>query len=58
MWMTTIKKNAARLDQVDVTLVLTGPAELDALAGLLGAKIEIKRVPQTGSELASEEEPK
>lgn len=50
MWMTTIKKNAARLDQVDVTLVLTGPAELDALAGLLGAKIEIKRVPQTGSE--------
>ena len=56
MWMTTIQPNAARPERVHVTLVLADPAELVILAGLLGAKVEIKRVPQTDAEPV--EEPK
>lgn len=56
MWMTTIQPSAVRPERVHVTLVLTDPAELEILAGLLGSKIEITRVPQTDAEPV--EEPK
>jgi hypothetical protein len=56
MWMTRITRHHDRLDQAVVTLVLTDPAELEILSGLLGSKIEIKRVPQTDAEPV--EEPK
>ena len=50
MWMTTIQPSAVRPERVHVTLVLVDPAELEILSGLLGAKVEIKRVRQTSSE--------
>jgi hypothetical protein len=57
MWMTTIQPSAARPERVHVTLVLADPAELEILAGLLGSKVEITRVPQAEPAAVPKESP-
>jgi hypothetical protein len=56
MWLTTLKRRHDRLDQVEVTLQLDDADSLESFYDLVGAKVEIKRVPPAEVELV--EEPK
>lgn len=56
MWLTTLKRRHDRHDQVEVTLQLDDADNLESFYDLVGAKVEIKRVPPAEVELV--EEPK